>query len=397
MGDKKYVADKFPKRQEGKLNIYFHISENSGVGYYRGYLPAVALRESGLANVLVSDFRFGEGNHVEPDESLIFQLANWADLIVVGRKDLPNFYAQWGGIREFFNIPIVLDTDDDIYNVRPTNPGYSAYHPGSEHITWNKYAATKIFDAMSVSTQQLVDIYKKDNPKVFLLPNGLDMKEWNSHPKKQHDDNLIRISFIGSSAHGEGVSMIKKPILEIMQKYPKVKFLITHVYRHFFDDYPEDIKARMEFIPWIALKDWPKEVKNLGINIGLAPLTDNLFNRSKSNLRWMEYAASNMAAIVSPVKPYLCVKDSVTGIFAQEKEEWFDAMERLITNKELMYNISKAAYEEVSTKYDIAKNISLWEKTYREIHDKFHQFFGAKREFVKLNRKGKYKEIKSLS
>ena len=114
----------------------------------------------------------------------------WADVVVVGRKDLPQFYSQWGGIREFFNIPIIMDTDDDIHNVRPTNPGYSAYYPGSEHQTWNKYAAVKVFDALTVSTQQLVDIYKKDNPKVFLLPNNLDVKEWNSHPKKKFDDDF---------------------------------------------------------------------------------------------------------------------------------------------------------------------------------------------------------------
>src|SRR3990167_4198953 len=110
----------FPKRQEGKLNIYFHISENSGVGYYRQYLPAIKLREQGLANVLISDFRWAEGDHVEPDIETLFAIANWADVLVVGRKDQGTFYAQWGGIREFFNIPIILDTDDDVRNVRPT-------------------------------------------------------------------------------------------------------------------------------------------------------------------------------------------------------------------------------------------------------------------------------------
>ena len=49
------VFTAFPKREEGKLNIYFHVSENSGVGYYRQYLPASKIQEHGLANVLISD------------------------------------------------------------------------------------------------------------------------------------------------------------------------------------------------------------------------------------------------------------------------------------------------------------------------------------------------------
>ena len=47
----KSMSDNFPKRQDGKLNVYMHVGENSGVGYYRQYLPAVALRDTGLANV----------------------------------------------------------------------------------------------------------------------------------------------------------------------------------------------------------------------------------------------------------------------------------------------------------------------------------------------------------
>src|SRR3990167_1186259 len=143
---KELFSDKLPKKEEGKLNIYFHISENSGVVYYRQYLPALKLNENVLANCLISDFRWAEGDHIEPDLDHTFELANWADLIVVGRKDIGGFYAQWGGVRQFFNIPIILDTDDNVRFVRPSNPGYQGYHPGSEAIEWNKIGVSKVFD-----------------------------------------------------------------------------------------------------------------------------------------------------------------------------------------------------------------------------------------------------------
>src|SRR3990167_3716597 len=266
------MSDKFPQKKEGQLNIYVHVSENSGVGYYRQFLPAWALRQSGLANVLISDFRWGEGNNVEPGLEGLFEIMQWADIVVVGRRDAPQFYAQWGGIREHFNIPIIIDTDDNVHFVRPQNPGYQGYHPGAESLTWNKYAIHKVFDAITVSTQDLKDFYIKFNPRIYILPNNLDVKEWDKHEKKQHNDGLTRIGFICSGAHTEGVNFIKKPLLEIMQKHPKVKFYITHVFNHFFNDFPEDIKKRIESIPWIKLQDWPKGVKDLGLDIGLAPL-----------------------------------------------------------------------------------------------------------------------------
>lgn len=386
------LAFAYPK-EEGKLNIYMHISENSGVGYYRQYLPAIKLREAGLANVVISDFRWAEGNHNEPDLEQLFEIANWADIIVVGRKDIGQFYAQWGGIREFFNMPIVLDTDDNVRHVRPSNPGYQGYYPGSEAIFWNQLGSSKVFDALTVSTEDLYEFHKKEMPKIYHLPNNLDVKEWSKYPRYVYDDGKIVIGFIGSASHSEGIKIVKKPVLEIMQKYPQVKLLITHIYAPLIADYPAEIKNRIEFVPWLKLQEFPASIKKLGIDIGLAPLTDNMFNRAKSNLRWMEYSLSHMAPIVSPVKPYLCVKDGVTGLVAKEQKEWYSAIEKLVLDRDFRLKLSENAFAEICTNYNIDKNIHLWDNAYKEIHKKYHEFWGKKKHFVSLG-KGKFREIK---
>ena len=385
--------DLFPKRQEGKLNIYFHVSENTGVGYYRQYLPAWTLREQKLANVMISDFKWGEGPTIEPALSTLYPIMIWADLVVVGRRDLPEFYAQWGGVKEHFNLPIIMDTDDNVYHVRPENPGYQGYYPGSPGQIINKYATMRVFDAITVSTEDLRDFHKRDNPRIHVMPNNLDMADWDKYSKKKFDDGFIRMGFIGSGAHTNSIMIMKKAIVDIMVKYPNVKFCITHIFRHLFSDAPKEVQERIEYLPWIKLEEWGKGSKEVGLDIGLAPLADNMFNRSKSNLRWMEYAAAKVAPVVSPVKPYLCVKNNVTGIFAKEKEEWYNAIERLILDPKLRNDIAENAYKEVSSKYDIVKNIKLWDNVYREIHEKYHQFFGAKKQFLSLG-KGKYRQIK---
>ena len=162
------------------------------------------------------------------------------------------------------------------------------------------------------------------------MPNNLDVATWESLEKKKFNDGKVRIGFIASSSHSEGVWHIKKPVLAILEKYPNVEFYITHVYHNFFDDAKLELKERIKPIPWIALKDWPKGVKDLGFDIGLAPLADNNFNRCKSNLRWMEYSLADMTTIASPVKPYLCIKDGVDGLLVREQSEWYNAMEKLI-------------------------------------------------------------------
>ena len=386
------IFDVFPKKEKGKLNIYFHISENSGVGYYRQYLPAVKIREHGLANIMISDFRWGDGDHVEPDTKMLFQIARWADVIVVGRRDQAQFYAQWGGVREFFNVPVIIDTDYDIRHVRPFNPGYQGYQPGSEAITWNKYGTAKIFDAVTVTTEDLKDIYKKKNPRTYILPNSIDMKEWDSHPRKEWNDGKIRIGFLASAAHTEGVFILKKPIKRILEKYPQTLFYINDMYLGNFQDFPDELKTRISGIPWIKLQEWPKGIKALGLDIGCAPLADNHFNRSKSNLRYLEYSASGMPSVISPVKPYLCVKNGETGFLAKEGDEWYAYLEKLILDETLRVQIAKNAYEFVSKNFDIDKNVDEWVRIYADVHNKFHEFYGKKKEFIDVG-KGKYKKI----
>lgn len=379
----KFTEKDFPNKP-GLLNIYFHVAENSGVGYYRQYLPALKLREHGLANVMISDFRWGLGNHVEPDLPTLIKISNWADIIVTGRKDIGEFYAQWGQIKEIFNIPIVMDTDDNVMHVRPSNPGYSGYHPGSEAITWNKYAVSKVFDALTVSTDDLAKVYGKYNKKIFVLPNNLDVKWWEQYPKKQHNDGLIRIGFIASAAHPEGVKMIKEPMVKLLKKYPNVRFLITNIFASYFDD--TEVKDQVQAIPWINLEEWPQKYKELGLDIGIAPLADNLFNRAKSNLRWMEYSLQGVPSIVSPVEAYKCVRDGVDGFIAKEADDWFTALERLVLDESVRDKVGKTALHRIETEYNIDRNIQLWANTYKDIHDKYHSFFGRKKRFAVGNK-----------
>lgn len=371
----------FP-RTPGLPKIYFHVSENSGVGYYRTYLPALKLREHKLADTMISDFRWGVGDHVELSLDKLMPVINWADLVVVGRKDMGQFYAQWGAIKELFNIPIIMDTDDNVENVRPTNPGYQGYHPGSEAIVWNKFGMAKVFDGVTVSTSNLVEYYKRYNPKIFELPNSLDVAEWRKHTKKVHDDGFIRIGFMASASHPESAHIIRKPILELLKKHKNVKFLITSMFLPLFEGV-----ERVEAIPWIPLKDWPRDYQNLGLDIGLAPLADNLFNRAKSNLRWMEYSVQGVPSVVSPVEAYKCVRDGVDGFFATEHEEWVEKIEALILDADLRKKVGITAMERINEEYNIDTNIPQWMKVYRGIIRKHEEFFGEKKQFF-INTKG---------
>ena len=377
---------------KNKLKIYYSIAENSGVGYYRQYLPAVTLRESGLAEVRINDFKWGKGDHKQPSDKALFDTANWADIIIAGRMDRPEYYAQWGAIREFFNIPVVLDTDDNIHHVPKTNPGYQGYGPNSEAQKWNTKAMCDVFDAITVTTQDLVDFYSKFHPRMYILPNNLDIEEWEKQKYRRKKHKEIRMSFICSGAHADGFGIIQKPVYDILKKYKNVHFYYPDMYWRLFENAPKEIKGQLKNILWIPLEKWPAKIQSYSFDICLAPLKDNLFNRSKSNLRYLEFALAGTAVIGSPVAPYLCIKSGENGILAKEQDEWYNAIEKLITDKEYRKKIADNSYEYVTKNYDIKKNIGLWLKTYQNIHDKFHSFHGQKKRFEEI-KKGQYKKV----
>ena len=67
-------------------------------------------------------------------------------------------------------------------------------------------------------------------------------------------------------------------------------------------------------------------------HIGLAPLTDTHFNRSKSAIKAMDYAALGLPTVASDTGPYAgVVRDGVNGLLAANTETaWFNALAGLL-------------------------------------------------------------------
>jgi glycosyltransferase involved in cell wall biosynthesis len=110
------------------------------------------------------------------------------------------------------------------------------------------------------------------------------------------------------------------------------------------------------------MPDWWRRVATF--DIGLAPLVDNRFNRSKSFIKILEYAALGVPFIASPVGPYADhVVDGVTGFLASTPDEWAERLDQLIRSPWLRMKIGGAA-RDWAAEWTTDRWIGKWEELY---------------------------------
>jgi glycosyltransferase involved in cell wall biosynthesis len=109
----------------------------------------------------------------------------------------------------------------------------------------------------------------------------------------------------------------------------------------------------------VAINRYAPFAASFGFDIGLAPLVDCNFNRSKSNLRWLEYSALKIPTIATDISHFT---QSITpfqdGILIQDNnlDKWKEAIELLIVDKNLRENIGRNAYKRVKKDFNVERN-----------------------------------------
>jgi len=380
------------------MKIFLRIPPGAdcGVGYYRQWLPLNTAKKKGELDFRCNKFTWGERSDEsdnpmpEPSVEELSKDAKWADLLYFSRNDVPQYIAQAGGLGDFHTKPIVLDIDDNVQATRPYNPGYRSFHPNSPNMAWN-IKSLGVFDAITVSTENLKEYYSQytDADKIYVCPNSLDWERRDKSLAKKYTSELykkdkdeIRIGWSGSAAHWENLKHIEKPIADILKKYPKATFYYTGLFGDLFQD-PE-IKDRVKTVSWAGLKDWSDRNVEMNLDIAVAPLADNMFNRAKSNLRILEFGSAGYPVIATPVEPYRTFEDGVEIMHATEKDEWFEALDELVGSKERREYFGNNLSKKVRKDYDIDKNYKIWTDAMKDIQKKYAKKL---KKFVKEQKK----------
>ncbi len=135
------------------------------------------------------------------------------------------------------------------------------------------------------------------------------------------------------------------PVLQRLQeKYDFTFFVIA-------DRDPQLPLKNYQFVPW---RRETESEDLLRFHIGLMPLTDDEISRGKCGFKAIQYMAMAIPPVVSPVGVNTeIVQDGVNGFICDTEKEWEDALEKLLSDKELRIRIGEAARKKIESSYSV--------------------------------------------
>nr|AKH48003.1 glycosyl transferase [uncultured marine virus] len=358
-------------------------NEYGGIGYYRAYMPAEALRDLGHdVDVLGADIR----PHIDPNNLFgsYMKLFRPYEAIVFKQIDHKNAGIVLGAAKEL-KIPIAMDLDDNILEIGESN---QAYHRGyKKEGVKRAFAAASLSmcDALFVTTEPLKksyqkflkDVLKKDMP-TYILPNCCVPKHWNV--ETQVTKNMIIIGWHGSITHDEDLKLVMPVINKLMKKYPNLYFqamggLLEDSAQKLFSVFDKEHHERLSVIKGTpSWKGFPEYLQSLSWDIGIAPLVDEEFTRGKSHIKWLEFSLKKIPCVASRVYPYCepiqgveTIKDGETGFLASTPEEWEEKLSKLIESNDLRRSMAKKARDFVMANWRYKHHAVKWESALKKL------------------------------
>lgn len=336
----------------------FGYQDNAAVGYYRVRLPFDAMRANGI------DATYGTTGG-----------APVGSVVVAQQLGHPGFELAW--LKMWRSHRLVWETDDDLWTIDPNNKRPHRTLSGQRLEAVGSCVRTA--HMVTVSTEPLAEVIRErfDHPNVVVLPNHVDAAMLDlERPRRDR----VTIGWAGGDSHFTDMTWFAPIFKRFMTRNPHVdlhtigwaspKPLAQYAphQRPFVNYNPlHEMGVPFRHTPWVntTVQDGPfGYYRNIDFDIGLAPLAPMTFNRSKSAIKALEYAALGIPVVATDCEPYRpFVIDGVTGFLIRREHEW-GARLRDLVNDTAMREEMGAKAKEHARGWVIQDGWRLWADAY---------------------------------
>lgn len=300
------------------------------------------------------------------------EVAKNYDIIYFNYIQNPWGFAAMGAMARKHGVKMVMDLDDSLWHIKSDNPASSVYKKGSEALN-NFTAICNEVDYVTCTNSYLKNVilnntYKSPD-KVEVFPNYIDLERY-SHRSPFKDNHSINLVHYGSTTHFIDLNEeeFNKGIDRIMSEYPEVTLRMIGAfipkYRKRWGMRYENVYGHQDIYKWIEDK-FPQFMDETDILV--VPLTDDIYNRSKSQIKFLESASAKKPGVFQRIRQYQEVIDGSNGMLARSEDEWYQAIKKLIDNKEFRKKSGENAYKTVEKDWDIKKHVKDYADFFKSI------------------------------
>jgi glycosyltransferase involved in cell wall biosynthesis len=286
------------------------------------------------------------------------------DVIFVQRIN-HEFFLEWIPAMQQAGKKIVLDMDDNIWEIPSGNLAHR-YYP--KEITRRMTEIVKLVDAVTTSTIPLGEYISKWNPNVVVVPN---MIHSTYAYKEMINNEKLRIGWAGSYTHAfEFPAELIKYLRDRTINKKDVEIIFSGFAPNYVKGFVHEVHG------WVDADNWLEFLFNLNLDIGFAVVENNMFNKCKSNLKFLEYSGCSVPTIARSQYPYdNSIDHNETGlIVTHDKRGWNEAFDQLINDKSERDRLRKNAWQFVHDNFTYENNGSMIIERYIELFD--HLFKG---------------------
>ncbi|NUM43964.1 MAG: glycosyltransferase [Anaerolineales bacterium] len=290
-----------------------------------------------------------------------------ADLVLVQRNFPAHLdaFAQIVDLTRTLKKPLVYELDDLLTELPPEHPDVAYYRKTRPAIL----SAIAIADAVVGSTPAICAYLKNWNERVFHFPNYLNDTLWPLTPPRpapEPKDRLV-LGYMGGHSHLADLEMLTPVLERLMRKYwgyltlrfwgappPAALRAWTHV---------EHLNPGL-----VSYAGFAEYFRQQHADFFIAPLQNNLFNRAKSHLKFLEYSGMGLPGVYSHLPTYAnVVEDGANGFLADSAEAWETRLTALIEQPETRARLGQAAYQTVSDHWRLSRHADAWVTHLRQV------------------------------
>lgn len=247
--------------------------------------------------------------------------------------DQKKFIQYLKTIQSDYGFKLVYEVDDVVFREEIPDYNASKHAFDNDEVRQNCIDMINMVDEVTVTCKFMRDLYieKTGQTKISVVPNFMPYW-WSGHQYNYRricdalDKNKKkpRIVYAGSGAHFDikNLNNGKDDFSHV------VKFFVDNRHKYqfvFIGACPPDLikyvhSKEIELHPWKTLLEYPSFLSSLNAQLFVAPLMNNNFNKSKSDIKFIEAAQLGIPCLCQDLETYSTAPSSMRFTTSEELE-----------------------------------------------------------------------------